>query len=113
MPFMVSGLFPPAQLECILHHLGAYAVDLERLYDIIPQIPKIGSTDKTQEPPYYLHYYTGTAEYFISEYDGEDTMYGKVRSNVYPAETVYQKFSLANLKTNQYMKLAVPDTAFS
>jgi hypothetical protein len=75
---MVFRLFPPAQLERILCHLGAYVVDLERFYDLILQIPEISSTDKTQEPPYYLHYCAETVEYFISEYDGEDTMYGKI-----------------------------------
>jgi hypothetical protein len=49
---------------------------------------------------------TGTADYFICEYDGEDTMFGKVRFNVYhTAETRYQKFSLTDLKSKEFIKL--------
>jgi len=52
-------------------------------------------------------------DYFIYEYDGEDIMYGTARSSVFPDGTVRQKISLANLKSNEFMKLdlswEVPD----
>jgi hypothetical protein len=32
-------------------------------------------------------------------------MYGKARFNTFPAETEYQKFSLSNLKSNQFIEL--------
>jgi putative transposase len=105
IPFAVSRLFPQAQLEWVLHYIGAYAVTLDRLYDLIPKIPKIGGTKERQKPSTYLHYYTGTHDYFISEYDGEDTMYGTVKGNVYPAKTRWQKFNLSNLKKNPLLRL--------
>jgi hypothetical protein len=65
IPYCVSKLIPPAQLEHIVHHLGAYAVALDKLYDLIPKIPKIGGTDSIQNPKTYLHYYTNAHVYFI------------------------------------------------
>jgi hypothetical protein len=44
-------------------------------------------TAPTTEPPIYLHYYTGTADYFIYEYDGSDTLYGKARFSTFLSET--------------------------
>ena len=76
-------------------------------------IPHIGGAEKTVGQAVYLHYYTDTADYFISGYDGEDTMYGTVKSTVFPDGTERQKISLANLKKNEFMKLdfswEVPD----
>jgi REP element-mobilizing transposase RayT len=106
IPPLVSRLLPPAQLSRIMQYYGVYADDINRLYTAVETMPRIGDTVSLREPPAYLHYFTGTADYFICEYDGEDTMFGKVRFNVYhPAETRYQKFSLSNLKSNQFLEL--------
>ena len=58
-----------------------------------------------RDPPVCLHYCTGTADYFIIEYDGEDAMYGRVSLSVYPYENSYRKLSLSELKSNPLMKL--------
>jgi len=105
IPPLVSRILPPAQLTKTLQYYGAYVDDINRLYRIIQDIPKLGETDYTYKPYIYLHYFTGTADYFICEYDGEDTMYGKVRFSVYPSETKFRKFSLENLKSNQFIEL--------
>jgi hypothetical protein len=76
IPPIISRLIPPAQLSCIL-----------------------------RKPIAYLRYYTDTADYFIYEYDGENTMYGKVRFNVFPTSTVNQKICLSTLLSNQSIKL--------
>ena len=105
IPFTVSRLIPPAQLERMLKYFGAYADAIHRLSTLVPTIPRLGETAGMQKPPTSLHYTTGTAEYFIYEFDGNDIMYGKVRSSFYPVETVYQHFSLSSLKNNQFMQL--------
>jgi putative transposase len=105
LPDIVARLLPPAQLARTVQYIGAYTEALERLYMVIPTIPGLGDTEAIEEPPIYLHYSAGTADYFICEYDGQDTMYGKVRYLVYPAETKWQKFSLSSLKRNQLMEL--------
>jgi hypothetical protein len=93
-----------------------YTETIEKLYSIVKKIPRLGDTATVKNPPVYLHYFTGTTDYFIWEYDGEDTLFGKVRFKAYhPDEnTRYQKFSLPNLKSNQFLELdfgwMVPDT---
>ena len=105
IPPLVSRLLPPAQLSHILQYLGAYSEAVDRLYKTAANMPRIGGTETEKEPSVYLHYYTGTADYFICEYDGQDIMFGKVRFNVFPSTTKYQKFNLATLKSNQLIKL--------
>jgi len=106
IPPLVERLLPPVQLSHTIKYVGAYAEAIDRLYRIVCAIPRIGGTANEKEPPAYLHYYTGTVDYFISEFDGEDAMYGKVRfSTDHPAYTGYQKFSLSNLKSNRFIEL--------
>ena len=105
IPPIVSRLLPLAQLERTLRYFGAYAEAVDRLYKLIPTIPRLGESTCFRKPLICLRYSTEAADYFIYEYDGEDTMYGKVRFNVYPAVTEYRKFSLSNLKSNQLMQL--------
>ena len=106
IPPVVSRLLPPAQLERTMQYFGVYAEAIERLYKIVTDMPRLGDTENILEPPVYLHYFTGTADYFICEYDGEDTMFGKVHYSVYhPDDTEYRKFNLSDLKSNEFMQL--------
>jgi REP element-mobilizing transposase RayT len=105
IPYSISRLIPPAQLEHVQQYIGAYAAALDGLYSLLPKIPNISDSEASPEQKTYLHYYTKTHDYFISGYDGDNAMYGKVRSNVYPAEIQYQKFSLSELMKNQFLKL--------
>ncbi|MCL2764442.1 MAG: transposase [Treponema sp.] len=105
IPFLVSNLLPSAQLDHVIKYYGVYVEALEYLYDIVSKMPKLQESASIQDAPAYLHYYTGTADYFIYEYDRQDTMYGRVCANVYPARTEYCIFSLENLKNKPLMKL--------
>jgi hypothetical protein len=105
IPFSVSKLIPPSQLEHIQHYMGVYTVALDRLYYLLPKIPNIDKTEKKSKPPIYLHYYTQTHNYYILGYDGDNTFYGKVHSSIYPHETCYQTFELSNLLKNPFLKL--------
>jgi putative transposase len=105
IPYSISRLIPPTQLEHVQHYIGAYAVALDGLYSLLPRIPNIRDTEASPEQKIYLHYYTKTHDYFITGYDGDNAMCGKVRPNVYPAEIQYQKFSLSELMKNQFLKL--------
>ena len=105
IPFLASNLLPPSQLEHIIKYYGAYATKLEELFVIASKMPKLGETINQREPHTCFRYHTGTADYCIYEYDGQDTMYGKVSLNVYPAGTECKRFSLANLKRNLLLKL--------
>ena len=106
IPPEVAKLLPPAQLNRISMYYGAHAEAVDRLYKIVKSIPGIGETPPDKPPKTYLHYFAETADYFISEYDGEDTLWGKVRFKAYhPSGEQYQKFSLSNLKSNQSMEM--------
>ncbi|MDR0291104.1 MAG: transposase [Treponema sp.] len=105
IPPVVSRILPPAQLSQILQYYGAYAEAIEKLYALVSTIPGLGETETVQNPPACLRYSTGTVDYFVCEYDGQNTMFGKVRSCIHPSETKYQKFSLSTLKKNPSMRL--------
>jgi putative transposase len=109
IPCMVSNLIPPAQLDHIQKYIGVYAIAIDKLYLLIPQIPKIGKAKPT--PKTYLHYHTNTHDYNIIEYDGEDTMTAIVRS---PMQTKSQAVSLSQIKKNPFLKLEmIAATTFS
>jgi putative transposase len=107
IPFSVSRLIPPSQLDHIIHYIGVYAVALDKLYNLLPKIPNVNDTDKLPESPIYLHYYTNTHDYFIIGYDGDNVMYGKVRSKVLFNEEKYIKINLSDLMKNPLLKLEI------
>jgi len=95
IPCIVSNLIPKSQLDHILHYIGAYAVIVDKLYNLIPKIPKLGETKGN--PKTYLHYHSPTHDYYIYEYDGNNTMYGKITNRVYPTESKLQIINLSDL----------------
>ena len=105
IPPEVSRLLPPAQLAHTEKYIGAFSEAVERLYAAVKAMPNVDTAAAEKEPPVYLHYFTGTAEYLISGYDGNDTLYGKARFAAFPSEAAYQKFSLTSLKSNQFLEL--------
>jgi len=105
IPSNVSKLIPPVQLEHALRYFGAYSEAIDKLYALVPTIPRLGESVFLHDPPICLHYFTDFADYFVFEYDGKDTMYGLVRFSVFSAENGYRKFSLSELKNNQSVKL--------
>jgi hypothetical protein len=110
IPAHIARLLPAAQYEHIVQHFSLYKDEIDRLDKIVSTIPRLGDT-KTQaakggHPTAYLHYFTGTADFFICEYDGEDTFFGTARFSLYhPNRTKYQKISLSNLKSNVFIEL--------
>ncbi|MCL2808932.1 MAG: transposase [Treponema sp.] len=114
--YIVSNLLPSAQLEKTIKYYGTYALDLERLYKTVKQIPSLSGTKSNKAMYTYLRYYTPTSDYFIYEYDKEDIMFGKFRLNIFPHTIEYRNFNLAKLKTIQDIKIDltwVPATTFS
>jgi hypothetical protein len=105
IPPIVSWLIPPAQLSHTLQYYGAYAETIDRLYRIVQNIPQLGETETERKPLAYLRYYTDTADYFIYEYDTQNTMYGNVRFNVFPNGSVNQQINLSALFRNHSIKL--------
>jgi len=105
VPALVSNLLPAAQLEHTINHYGAYAQYFELLYETVRRMPVISGTKSIKATYASLRYYTPTADYFIYEYDKQDTMFVKYRLNVLPYTMENKKTSLSKLKTIQDIKL--------
>ncbi|MDR2900366.1 MAG: transposase [Treponema sp.] len=105
IPPDVSRLLPSRQLDDTLQHYGIYAEDISRIHTLIPTIPRIGDTKNLRHPPISLHYCTPTSDYFINEYDGQNTMNGRFQLSVYPHTNEYRKFDIQELKNIQAIKL--------
>jgi len=103
--YLIANLLPSAQLEKTIKHFGIYALELEELYKTVRQIPQLSKTENNKPKQAYLRYYTPTADYFMYEYDKDDTMYGKYRLNIYPNTTENKKLNLENLKAIPNIKL--------
>jgi len=106
IPPFVSRLLPPAQLSNVTQFYGVYADVIDRLYSVVKDMPMIGDTDINRQPLVYLHYFSATADYYFCEYDGQDTLWGKVKFKMYhPDDTSYKMFSLKELKSNEFLEL--------
>ena len=105
VPYLVSNMLPPAQLEKTIKNYGVYSLDLEQLYKTLRMMPFLHKTKSDKAMFAYLRYYTPTADYFIYEYDMEYDMFGKYRLNVFPNTIEIKNFSLAKLKMIQDIKL--------
>jgi len=105
IPPAVSRIIPPRQLSHITQYYGAYIEVIEKLYANINEIPLIGDIDPIKEPKAFFRYFTDTEDYFIYSYDTQNTMYGKIQSNIHPFKEKYQVFNLSSLKNNDLLKL--------
>ena len=105
IPFIVSKLIPQSQLSNILRYYGIYAENIDRLYALVPTIPRLGESAFLRKPPICLHYFNETIKYFIYEYDGDDTFYGIIRSSIFQEVNEFRNFSLKKIKSNENLKL--------
>jgi hypothetical protein len=69
-------LIPYSQLAVTTAKIEAYGEPIERLNRIALNIPAIGATDGMKEHPAMLHYFCGSTDIFICEFDGKDEMFG-------------------------------------
>jgi len=103
----IAKFLPPVQLAHIKKHVNLYTEEISRLCAIIPTIPKIGESKTLPEPKVYLHYFFGNYDYYIYEFDGDDTFFGKVQIGGFPDDSQCRKFSLSNLISNQFLELEI------
>jgi len=69
------------------------------------------TNENKNKPKVYLHYFTGNNDYYIYEFDGDDTFSGRARIGGFPDDAQCRKFSLSNLKSNQFLELEISDTS--
>ena len=93
----VEIIIPKYQLLVTKKAIHDYIKELEHLELQLKKCPKIGETDGMEEHPLIFHYFTGSTDFFICEYDRNDTMYGYaiLGGDLQNAEWCY--FSLSEL----------------
>jgi hypothetical protein len=76
IPAAVAALIPAAQLKVTKSSLREYSEAIQRLEETLKKCPNIGATDNMKEHPAIFHYFYGSTDIFICEYDKKDLMFG-------------------------------------
>jgi hypothetical protein len=76
IPDEVAALIPADQLEITRGNLRKFSDSIRRLQTALQKCPKIGGTDRLEEHPAIFHYFYGSNDIYICEFDGKDEMFG-------------------------------------
>jgi hypothetical protein len=76
IPPAVAALIPELQLKFTKEFLHKYSGAIKRLEALLEKCPYIGETDGMEEHPAFFHYFYGSTDIFICEYDRNDKMFG-------------------------------------
>jgi len=76
IPPAVAALIPAQQLEVTNGNLKEFAAAIQRLEATLEKCPKIGETDGMEEHPAIFHFFYGSSDIYICEYDRNDQMFG-------------------------------------
>jgi len=76
IPHAVAALIPVAQLLVTRSHLKEFASGIQRLETALYKCPKIRETDGMKEHPAIFHYFYGSTDIYICEFDKKDYMFG-------------------------------------
>ena len=98
IPEAVAALIPCGQLQVTKRNLIEFQDGIHRLAIALRLCPKIGSTDGTKEHPAIFHYFIGSTDIFICEYDGGDEMFGYAILGGDLPNSEWGYFSLLELK---------------
>jgi hypothetical protein len=77
----VAALIPHSQYAATIEHIEAFEEALTRLEKQLEKCPKLRETDGmnrtlVREHPAKFHYFFGSTDIYICEFDGEDTLFG-------------------------------------
>ena len=76
IPPEIAALIPKAQLRFTNENLQEYSDAIKQLVMLLEKCPQIGETDGMKEHPLIFHYFTGSTDFYICEYDRNNTMFG-------------------------------------
>ena len=76
IPAAVAALIPVAQLQITKNNVQEFSEALQHLETVLKKCPNIGGTDTMKEHPAIFHYFYGSTDIFICEYDHKDLMFG-------------------------------------
>ena len=72
----VLRLIPLIQSEVTMNNTLEFIEALDRLETSLNKCPQIGGTDGMKEHPAIFHYFYGSTDFYICEYDRQDEMFG-------------------------------------
>ena len=78
IPAAVAALIPVDQLKITRANPHEFSEAITRLEALLKKCPKIGGTDGMKEHPAIFHYFYGSTDVYICEYDQNYLMYGYV-----------------------------------
>jgi len=76
IPPEIAVLIPRAQLKITRGNLREFSDAIVRLQAQLKKCPKIRETGSMKEHPAIFHYFYGSSDFFICEYDRKDYMFG-------------------------------------
>jgi hypothetical protein len=76
IPPAVAALIPAEQLKITKRNLLEYSDAIQSLETTLKKCPKIRETDGMTEHPAIFHYFYGSTDIYICEFDGIDYMFG-------------------------------------
>ena len=76
IPAAVAALIPAVQLSITKENIQEFSGAIHRLEASLKKCPAIGETDNMKEHPAIFHYFYGSTDIYICEYDRNDYMFG-------------------------------------
>jgi hypothetical protein len=76
IPPSVAALIPAVQLKVTKQNLQEFTDAIQRLAAQLEKCPNIRETDGMKEHPAIFHYFYGSTDIYICEYDRNDYMFG-------------------------------------
>ena len=76
IPAAGAALIPVAQLKITKNNLPEFSEAIRRLETTLKNCPNIGETDNMKEHPAIFHFFYGSTDIFICEYDQKNEMFG-------------------------------------
>ncbi len=76
IPPEIAALIPYVQLEITRGNPEAFKDSLNRLAIALEKCPAIGATNDAKDHPAIFHYFCGSTDLYICEYDREESMFG-------------------------------------
>ena len=106
IPAAVAALIPKDQLKITKMNIREYSGAIERLEASLRKCPKIGGTDKMKEHPAIFHYFYGSSDFYICEYDpknGQMFGYGVCGGDLENSEWGY--FSVSEFANSKLLNI--------
>jgi len=106
IPAAVAAIIPAAQLAITKRNLKEFAGAIQRLEAALNKCPKIGGTDGMKEHPAIFHYFFGSCDTYVCEYDPKDGLmfgYGILNGDLHNSEWGY--FSVQEFANSKYLNI--------